>query len=170
MKRTLSRLAASRLLALAGMLGGSLVTAGCSTKPFQDSSDFDRTFIGAAQTWDLDKNNVVTCDEWKQYTGTLLRESDGNGDGNLDAAEFAAMAKSDRLFDVAKLSYFDANADGKVSGEELAGKPNAAFKMLDKNGDCQIDRNESVQVVGTDKVKEKPKEIDQTIPKTGSGR
>ncbi len=172
MDRILKPLEVWSLVALAGVaFTGALVGSGCSTSsPFSNSSDFDRTFIGAAQTWDLDKNSVVTCDEWKQYAITSLREADSNGDGVLDATEFGVMAKNDRLFQLANLSYYDANSDGRVSADEMVGKQNAAFRLLDKNGDCQIDRNESVQVVASEKVKEKQKDVDQTLPRSGSGR
>jgi Ca2+-binding EF-hand superfamily protein len=156
------------LAALAGLvLTEGLVIAGCTTTPFGGASDFDRTFIGAAQTWDLDKNGSVSCDEWKRYGTTSLHEADANGDGMLDAQEFAVLSKGDRLFEVANLSYYDANSDGRVSADELTGKPNLAFKLLDKNNDCQIDRTETVQIVGNEKPKEKAKDIDQNIPKPG---
>jgi EF hand len=133
----------------------AVVAAGCTaSSPFSNSNDFDRTFIGAAQTWDLDKNSVVSCDEWKQYASTSFRESDGNGDGALTPDEFAVMAKSDRLFSIADAKYYDANSDGRVSIDELTGKQNRAFNLLDKNGDCQIDRNETVQIVAVDKKKD----------------
>ncbi len=133
----------------------AFVAAGCTaSSPFSNSNDFDRTFIGAAQTWDLDKNSVVSCDEWKQYASTSFRESDGNGDGALSPDEFAVMAKSDRLFSIADAKYYDANSDGRVSVDELTGKQNRAFNLLDKNGDCQIDRNETVQVVAAEKKKD----------------
>jgi Ca2+-binding EF-hand superfamily protein len=109
----------------------------------------------------------VSCDEWKQYAATSFRESDANGDGILDQQEFLVLAKNDRLFDIANLPYYDANSDTKVTAQELSDKPNTAFKLLDKNGDCKIDRNESVQVYNVDKPKEK--EVDQNIPKPGGG-
>ena len=130
--------------------GGGLFTTG---SPFSSAGVVDRTFIGAAQTWDLDKNAVVTCDEWKQYATSALREADVNSDGSLTKDEFAVMAKKDRLFDVADLKYYDGNSNGRVSVEELTGKKNRAFTLLDKNGDCQIARDESAQVVSKDKVK-----------------
>lgn len=130
----------------------SLTGGGAS--PFSSSSLIDRTFIGAAQTWDTDKNGSVTCDEWKGYVLGLMKESDANGDGQLDQTEFQSMARTDRLFDVADLSYFDANGDSRASPDELTGKQNVAFKALDKNGDCQIDRNETVTVIQRDKPKD----------------
>lgn len=140
--------------ALVGL--AALLAAGCSSSsnPFNSANDFDRTFIGAAQTWDLDKNSIVSCDEWKQYATNALHEADGNGDGALSAEEFEVMAKSDRLFSIADVNYYDSNSDGRVSAEELTTKQNRAFSLLDKNGDCQIDRNETVQVVQVDKKKD----------------
>ena len=135
---------------------GSLMTTG---SPFSSSSNVDRTFIGAAQTWDLDKNASVSCDEWKQYAGMALREADANGDGALTADEYGVMAKTDRLFTVADLKYYDANSDGKVSLDEMTNKQNRAFNLLDKNSDCQIDRGETVQVVAVEK-----KKVDSSAP------
>jgi hypothetical protein len=155
--------------ALAAVLAMAALAGGCSStpmfgnsSPFGSTSSIDRTFIGAAQTWDFDKNGSVSCEEWKQYATTSLHEADANGDGTLDAEEFKKMAATDRLFEVADLSYYDGNNDGRVTVEEITGKQNVAFKMLDKNGDCQIDRNETVQVLQIDKPKEK--EVDQSSP------
>lgn len=148
-RRALGSLACLALLpaALAG---------GCSsgiTNPFNNTSDFDRTFIAAAQTWDLDKNGTVTCDEWTQYISSEFRQADTNGDGALDAEEWKKLVSNDRLFEIANISYYDANGDGRVTIEEMTGKQNLAFKLLDRNNDCQIDRTESVQVYGTDRPK-----------------
>jgi Ca2+-binding EF-hand superfamily protein len=150
----------------------ALLLGACTSTPFGSSNDFDRTFIGAAQTWDLNKDGSVSCDEWKQYAASSFRESDANGDGALDQQEFLVLAKNDRLFEVANLSYYDANSDSKVAAQELADKPNTAFKLLDKNGDCRIDRNESVQVYAVDKPKEKDYDnssIKGQGPSRGSG-
>lgn len=170
------RRATSLILAPILAAGGcSSLSGGGGGNPFSNSNDFDRTFISAAQTWDLNKDNVVTCDEWIQYLGILFREHDANGDGVLDETEYAAMARTDRLFEVAKLPYYDANKDGKVTLQEMTGTHNVAFKLLDKNQDCRIDRNETVQV--HDNVRPKPKEVDQSptrqpgqIPGGGVGR
>ncbi|MGE0025140.1 MAG: EF-hand domain-containing protein [Hyphomicrobium sp.] len=129
--------------------------SGCASggNPFKNTSDFDRTFIGAAQTWDLDKNGSVSCEEWVQYVSASVRENDTNGDGALDADEWKKLVRSDRLFEVANISYYDTNGDGRITAEEMTGKQNLAFKLLDRNTDCQIDRTETVQVHGIDKPK-----------------
>lgn len=155
-----------RTLACLALLPGAVT--GCSsgaTNPFAKTSDFDRTFIGAAQTWDLDKNGSVSCDEWAQYVRTSFREVDTNGDGALDAEEWKKLVSNDRLFEVANISYYDSNGDGRVTVDEMIGKQNLAFKLLDRNGDCQIDRTETVQVHGVDKAKPTT-----TAPDTSSSR
>ena len=142
-------------LSTAAALGGcsSMPSLSSVGSPFGSNSNLDRTFVAAAQTWDFDKDGSVTCDEWKNYVTTLHRESDGDGDGALVDAEFQKMAKIDQLFSVADRAYYDANGDGKVTIEEMISKPNAAFKQLDKNGDCRIDRNESVRILQVDQPK-----------------
>ncbi len=150
-----------RPAALSCTVGLAAVLGACSSmpsltgggNPFSSGSGVDRTFIGAAQTWDFDKDGAVTCDEWKNYVTSLHRESDGDGDGSLVDAEFQAMAKTDQLFSIADRSYYDANGDGKVTVDEMTGKQNVAFKQLDKNGDCRIDRNESVRILQVDAPK-----------------
>ncbi|MCC7253570.1 EF-hand domain-containing protein, partial [Hyphomicrobium sp.] len=91
-----------RTVACLALLPGA-VAGGCasSSNPFSNTSDFDRTFIAAAQTWDLDKNGSVSCEEWTRYVSTEFRQADGNGDGALDAEEWKKMVASDRLFEVA---------------------------------------------------------------------
>ena len=87
-------------------IGTGLVAGGCSAgAPFSKANDFDRTFISAAQTWDLDKNGSVGCDEWVQYLQQSFREFDANGDGALDNEEYAKLVKSDRLFEAANIAY-----------------------------------------------------------------
>jgi Ca2+-binding EF-hand superfamily protein len=75
---------------------------------------------------------------------------------------------SDRLFEIANLAYYDANGDGRVTLEEMTGKQNLAFKLLDRNNDCQIDRTEAVQVHGVDRAKPKDTGADQQMPRAGS--
>ncbi len=164
----------------AGAAAAAVVTgvllAGCSSlpsltgnsSPFASSSLLERTFIAAAQTWDFDKDGVVTCQEWQTYVTGLFRDADGDGNGSLDATEFKRLSQTDRLFEVADVSFFDMNNDGRVTLEELTGKPNPAFKLLDKNGDCRIERNESVQVVPVD-APPPAKEPDPN-PTGGAGR
>lgn len=162
-RRTLR--AGSGLALLAALSAG-----GCAAgNPFKNTNDFDRTFIGAAQTWDLDKNGVVTCDEWGQYVAVSFREADANGDGILDADEWQSLIRNDRLFQVANLSYYDTNGDGRVTLEEMQGKQNLAFKLLDKNQDCQIDRTETVQILGVEKKKSDTTAPDSTQQGPGGG-
>jgi len=53
----------------------------------------------------------------------LFRDADANHDGLVTHQEFATLARSDRLFEVAGFDYFDANGDGQLSLSEIADKP-----------------------------------------------
>jgi EF hand len=125
-------------LALAAGAGG------CATQnsPFGSASEIDRAFASSTATWDLNRDGEVTCEEWRQYASGLFADADANKDGALSRQEFAAMARVDRLFEIANFDYFDADGDGKVTLAEIIDKPNPAFRLLDKNGDCVIGRDE----------------------------
>jgi Ca2+-binding EF-hand superfamily protein len=110
--------------------------------PMANLSAAEKAFIEAAPTWDLDKDGVVTCEEWKQYAADLFRQADADKDGQLTREEFQAVAEQDRLFVTADFDYFDADADGRVSLAEFADKPNPAFVLLDKDNDCRLTSDE----------------------------
>ncbi len=159
-----------RVLTVMGLALVPGLVVGCASggNPFKNTNDFDRTFIGAAQTWDLDKNGSVSCAEWAEYLMTSFREADANGDAALDAGEWQALVKNDRLFEIANVAYYDANGDGRVTLDEMTGKQNVAFRLLDRNQDCQIDRTETVQVHGIDKAKPEDAATD-TTGRSGGG-
>ena len=121
-----------------------LALGGCagSKNPLATASSTERAFVAAAETWDLNHDGSVTCDEWKQYAGTLFRGADANGDGFLARDEFAAMSRVDRLFETVGFAYFDADHDGRISLSELTEKLNPAFALLDANSDCVLSPEE----------------------------
>lgn len=117
-----------------------LVAQGCATSksPLASASPLDRQFAAAAVTWDLNQDGDVTCEEWKQYASDLFREADRNHDGVLTQEEYSALARQDKLFEMAGFAYFDADSDGRITLAELIDKPNPAFTLLDANHDCVI--------------------------------
>lgn len=131
-------LLACGIAGLAGCGGG-----GPST--FAGVSERELTFVSAAQTWDLDKDNVVTCAEWTTYTADLFRLADKDLDGMVDAEEYRHIVKEDRLFETAGFAFFDGNADGRLTLAEFTGRENPAFTRLDRDKDCRIAGDESVQ-------------------------
>lgn len=134
---------------LCAMVAGLMLSA-CSTTPLPSIgsinpfgsnalSDVDRAFLQAAGSWDTNRDNVVTCNEWKSYAEDLFNGADANHDDSLDASEWPNLLKVDRLFDTANLAYYDANNDGKVSRTEFVDKPNPAFVLMDKANTCKLD-------------------------------
>jgi Ca2+-binding EF-hand superfamily protein len=128
-------------LALLGVL------AGCAgnKNPLASASPVEREFVLAEATWDLNHDGNVTCEEWRQYVTSLFQEADANHDGALSREEFAAMGRRDRLFETAGFAYFDADRDGRITAAELIDKPNPAFILLDKDGDCVISPEERMR-------------------------
>lgn len=126
------------------MLGAALLMAGCAStnSPLSGASETELLFVSAAQTWDLDKDNTVTCSEWKRYTGEFFQGADANRDGFLTPEEFRTITAQDKLFETADLRYFDQSGDGKLTLAEFTERPNPAFQRLDRNKDCQIASDE----------------------------
>lgn len=133
----------------------ALAVGGCqSGSPFSGASGVELTFITAAQTWDLNKDNVITCDEWKQYLATSFAEVDVNRDGNLTKDEFARLSKQDKLFEEADYAFFGGSSDGKLTLAQMQARQNPAFKRLDKDGDCRLVSTELVRQHSVEKAKE----------------
>lgn len=138
----------------------ALLIAGCSSSSNPLSSigstvgsitgsnkvgDTDRVFLMAAGSWDKNRDSTVTCDEWKSYATELFNSADASRDDSVDATEWPAMVKTDRMFSTADLRYFDANGDGKVTRDEMLNKPNPAFKLMDTGNTCTLN---STQIAG----------------------
>lgn len=121
---------------------------------FSNASSNELLFVSAAQTWDVNKDNEVTCDEWKQYVGELFQTADGNADGALTAEEYKGVVAQDRLFETVGMNYFDTNNDGKLGRDEFANAPNPAFRLLDRDKNCTIAKNEMVQTRQLEKIKD----------------
>ena len=123
------------------LLAGSsiaLLGAGCSATAPGLSDSIEGSFIRAAQTWDLNHDGKVTCDEWRSYAASLFKEVDTNHDGKLTREEFAKLPKIDRLFDVANFDYYDVNKQGYVTQANFVDRPNPAFTTLDKDNTCVL--------------------------------
>lgn len=160
--------ALSAALAVAGCGGLSSFT-GAGGSPFSNASSNDLLFVSAAPTWDLDKNNAVTCEEWQRYLTELFTEADANKDGALTKEEYQTVIKADRLFQSADHAYYDANKDGKVMLQEMTSKQNPAFAILDKNKDCQIGSDEIVQTSQVQQLKTKGDSAPSDLPGGGPG-
>ncbi|MBY0562314.1 EF-hand domain-containing protein [Hyphomicrobium sp.] len=133
--------AMSAALTLVGCSTASVPTIG-SINPFSSGnsiSEIDRAYLQAAGSWDLNHDNVVTCNEWKSYAEDLFNSADTDHDDSLDATEWNNLTKIDKLFVIADLKYFDQNGDGKVTRQEFVDKPNPAFVLMDKSGTCKLD-------------------------------
>ncbi|MHA1180070.1 MAG: histidine kinase [Alphaproteobacteria bacterium] len=162
----ISRQRWSQVCAVAALV---LLLGGCSGSSV---GDVDSVFLTAAGSWDRNRDNVVTCEEWKAYAGELFDEADANRDGIVDTAEYGKIVSTDRMFQTVGLGHYDANGDGKLTRAEFVDKPNRAFVLLDKNKECRLTGN---QVAGararTEKIFEhkKPESGDPRDAQKGPG-
>ena len=75
------------------------------------------------------------------------------------------MSRQDRLFATIGFAYFDADGDGRITLAELADKPNPAFALLDRNGDCTISPNERINLES--KRPDESRRVSDPIPRSG---
>lgn len=131
--------AVGALLSLAACGSTPLPSVG-SINPFNSNkvSETDRVFLMAAGSWDRNRDNTVTCDEWKAYAVELFDGADANRDGNVDATEWGRIVAVDRMFQTVGLSYYDTSGDGKVTRAEFVDRPNQAFKLMDTSNTCAL--------------------------------
>ena len=102
------------------------------------SVTIEKSFIARVQTWDLNHDGKVTCEEWRTYAASLFREADSDHDGKLTREEFAKLPKIDWLFEVANFDYYDVNKWGYVTQAYFVGRTNPAFEALDHDKSCVI--------------------------------
>lgn len=133
--------AAAALLCCAGLALG-----GCSggATPFGGSglTDIDKAFLAAAPSWDVDRDGMVTCQDWASYLSALFQAADKNRDGLLLPEEFQTIVATDRMFATADFRYWDAGKQGRLSLADMSARPNPAFTLVDKDRDCRLDKLE----------------------------
>lgn len=166
----------ARRIRTALTLSALIALAACSTSPLSSIgsigsnkvSETDRVFLIAAGSWDSNRDNVVTCDEWKAYATELFNGADANRDDAVDATEWGRIVAVDRMFVTADTKYYDANGDGKVTRAEFVDKPNPAFTLMDAAKTCSLS---GAQIAGArsktefdttgKKAKEGPEDLDE---------
>jgi hypothetical protein len=168
----MSRALAIAILPVMTMLGAcssSPLSSIGSISPFGSNKvgETDRVFLVAAGSWDRNRDNIVTCEEWKAYAAELFNGADANRDDNVEEAEWKAIVAVDRMFLTANHDYFDANNDGKVSRAEFVDKQNPAFKLMDTGNTCSLSgaqiagaRSKTEYDVSGKKAEEGPQDLD----------
>lgn len=133
----------------------TLLAAGCTGTAPGLSDTIEGSFIRAAQTWDINHDGKVTCDEWRTYAASLFKDVDTNHDGKLTREEFAKLEKIDRLFEVANFDYYDVNKQGAVTLADFVDRPNPAFTALDTEKTCVLNSYQLRAATSGDQPKKK---------------
>ena len=93
MRPSISLLGRAALLIALPFLGTGCATTSLGSFGSSSNSEVDGAFLRAAQTWDLNHDGNVTCDEWRTYALSLFKEADANHDGKLTPEEFTRFAQ-----------------------------------------------------------------------------
>lgn len=136
-----------RKLALAAILAGTAVVAGCQTAvPVATAS-----VCGSYGMMDRDNNGIVTSAEWNAYRTGAYGGWDLNSDGRVSQSEFQTCYAAGGFMPVAYYSpnywthywsAFDTNKDGWLSGDEYWSAQ--AWASVDRNNNGILDSNEWV--------------------------
>jgi Ca2+-binding EF-hand superfamily protein len=105
--------------------------------------------------WDLNRDGVYTCDEWKTYLDRMFGQADRNHDGRLDGTEFATIRQISKVLADADFGYFDENQDGKITRSEFVNKPSEFILQFDRNGDCRVTPDEMKPVANPNAPKQR---------------
>lgn len=172
MSRTISSAIAVAALLSLGACSSSPMSAIGSITGSKSVSETDRVFLMAAGSWDRNRDNNVTCDEWKAYATELFNGADANRDDAIDDSEWGRIVSVDRMFETANRKYFDASGDGKVTRTEFVERQNPAFKLMDTSNTCSLS---GAQVAGARSKTEydtsgKPPESGDPREKNGSDK
>jgi hypothetical protein len=133
-------------------------------------SDTDKVFLSAAGSWDLNRDDIVTCVEWATYGAQLFDAADKGRKGFVTPQEFERIAGTDHMFKVANFKYYDADKDGKVTRTEFIDKVNPAFFYADKDKDCRLTTEELQMSRNLGRSDSAPKPMIVPPPSTTSGR
>ncbi|HEY7647105.1 MAG TPA: EF-hand domain-containing protein [Hyphomicrobiales bacterium] len=146
------------------LLAAGLVT-GCAGSGGPDLSTTVKNFLGGIASYDLNHDDVVTCDEWRTAAGNLFNRADRAGAGVLTEADYEALGKIDRTY-VGTFKTFDVNHDGKVDKKEFVERPNPAFTYADKDKDCKLTQ---LEMATARNLSAPPKEAKATDPNSAVG-
>lgn len=116
---------------------------------------------------DKDGNGAVSAKEFKDFRAGVFAKADKNSDGNLNAEEFAGLAKIKKVLHKKamkmvkqkkaqkRFSKVDADGDGTISKAEFDAKGDSSFTRMDKNDDGVLNKKDRYK--GKQKMKKTQK-------------
>lgn len=118
-----------------------LLAPGIAAATPQTAPDPSRIFDKA----DLNKDGLVTRDEFLQKRTELVHRIDRNNDGIIDDLDAPKRERMRRLFDQRvrdNAAAFDLNGDGVITTDEFVNGPTVLFDSIDANIDGAVSQTE----------------------------
>ena len=95
------------------------------------------------ELYDQNQDGALTQEEIDTVRAEQLAKFDANGDGSLNLAEYQALwldAMHEQMVD--RFQSHDDDGDGQVTAEEFGERQARMVRMMDRNEDGQIDRDD----------------------------
>ena len=122
--------------------------------------------VDRIMTWDANGDGVITRDEAPEQMRNRFDRIDANGDGMLETDELEHLPSTGRgrggprgpgSDPAERLKQFDADADGRITRDELPERMERVLDRFDTNGDDVIDAAElEAMTEMTDRMRQRP--------------
>lgn len=129
------------LLALAATL---TACSGKDDKPekHHKAPNSENRYLEFIQRWDIDGDGLATCKDTVKKQEALFQQLDADTNQEVTRREFGEIMFLDKSYRFIPFEQIDKNADGMISTAEFAGTPNHIFTRFDKDGNCNVSREE----------------------------
>ncbi|MCK0068614.1 EF-hand domain-containing protein [Kordiimonas laminariae] len=136
-----------RSVTLPVIISTALVITACSGKnerpdKQQHTRNIESRYQEFIQRWDLDTDGLVTCKDTVKKNKALFTQLDLDKNLVVTRREFGEIMFHDKSYRFIPFEQIDNNADGVISEAEFANTPNHIFTRFDKDGNCNVSKQE----------------------------
>ena len=119
-----------------------LLLSGGAFPATAQSQDLFRQLLADFKKIDVNGDGLMSIAEYRMVQIARWSRIDRNGDSYLTLDDFASIAAARVRTQLAKVSYLDADGDGRISRAEFVNGQPLLFRRADSNGDGALTRSE----------------------------
>ncbi|QKC84705.1 hypothetical protein [Mesorhizobium sp. NZP2077] len=99
-----------------------------------------------------DSDGAITFDQFSDAMNARLKKLVAANGGKLTVAQLADALEKARFERMAKriIARYDSKGDGTLTSDDITGRENKVFAMLDRNNDGKIEKSELLDDEGND--------------------